>query len=69
MSFLKKRWIIIAAALLIIAASAGFSIYRSSVTRMLDKTAYSDLYNDIKDKAEQHNCSALLSNVHYLLLK
>ena len=54
MSFLKKRWIIIAAALLIIAASAGFSIYRSSVTRMLDKTAYSDLYNDIKDKAEQN---------------
>ncbi len=66
MSFLKKRWIIIAAALLIIAASAGFSIYRSSVTRMLDKTAYSDLYNDIKDKAEQNYFTSQESLADYI---
>lgn len=53
MSFLKKRWVIIAAAVLIVAVSAGFSIYRSSVTNLLDKSAYSDLYKDIKDKDDQ----------------
>lgn len=65
-NFSKKSWIIIAICLLIIAASAGFSIYRSSMTRMLDNSGYSELYSNIRDNAQNGAFSTQASLSSYI---
>ena len=52
-NFLKKRWVMILVAVLITAAVVGLSIYRDSMTKMLDKAEYSDLSNAFKESAEE----------------
>ena len=52
-NFLKKRWVMFVVAVLVITVVVGISLYRDSLTRMLDKAAYSDLSNAIKESAEE----------------
>ncbi|MBQ6456668.1 MAG: hypothetical protein IJJ31_06090 [Mogibacterium sp.] len=65
-SFLKKNWIIFAVFILIVAVSAGFSIYRSSVTSLLSKSEYTELYDTIKDNAESGAYSTQASLSSYI---
>ena len=48
----RKRTIMIIICLLVIAAAVGFSMYRDSLTDILDRDAYKTLHKDIREKAE-----------------
>ena len=52
-NFLKKRWVMVLVSVLIVAAAVSLSLYRDSLTRMLDKAEYSDLSNAFKESAEE----------------
>lgn len=48
----RKRTIMIIICFLVIASAVGFSMYRDSLTDILDKDAFKTLHKDIKEKAE-----------------
>ena len=65
-SLKRKRLIAIIVALLIIAVSVGFSMYRTSLTKILDNAAYSELSKDIRETAESGGFTSQQSVSDYI---
>ena len=52
-NFLKQRWVMVLVSILVISVVVGISLYKDSLTKMLDTAEYSELSNAFKDSAEE----------------
>ena len=49
----KQRWVMVLVSILVISVVVGISLYKDSLTKMLDTAEYSELSNAFKDSAEE----------------